>query len=60
MNDIVLPEMLVKYTTKRDLKILREKYGDKELKNIFNNINDPIKFVNKLNELLGNNVKVER
>lgn len=60
MNDIVLPEMLVKYTTKRDLKILREKYGDKELKNIFNNVNNPIKFVNKLNELLGNNVKVER
>lgn len=60
MNDIVLPEMLVKYTTKRDLKILREKYGDEELKNIFNNINDPINFVNKLNELLGNNVKVER
>lgn len=60
MNDIVLPEMLVKYTTKRDLKILREKYGDKELKNIFNNINNPIKFVNKLNELLGNNVKIER
>ena len=60
MNDIVLPEMLVKYTTKRDLKILREKYGDKELKNIFNNINNPIKFVNKLNELLGNNVKVEK
>lgn len=60
MNDIVLPEMLVKYTTKRDLKILREKYGDEELKNIFNNINNPIKFVNKLNELLRNNVKVER
>ena len=60
MNDIVLPEMLVKYTTKRDLKILREKYGDEELKNIFNNINNPIKFVNKLNELLGNNVKIER
>lgn len=60
MNDIVLPEMLVKYTTKRDLKILREKYSDEELKNIFNNINNPIKFVNKLNELLGNNVKIER
>lgn len=60
MNDVILPEMLVKYTTKRDLKILREKYGDEDLKNIFNNINDPIKFVNKLNELLRNNVKVER
>lgn len=60
MNDIVLPDMLVKYTTKRDLKILREKYGDEELKDIFNDINNPIKFVNKLNELLGNNVRIER